>query len=86
MPLEDHYRRKMIERETNQTPVCYRHPDRERAIHEGRKLFVLTNSAGPCPKCGGVIMFVNSFGCHFCMKTTAYKNETCGCYGKREDD
>jgi 5-methylcytosine-specific restriction endonuclease McrA len=38
-------------------------PDRKKAIEEGRKIYV---SGCSCKKCGCVIKYVSSYGCHYC--------------------
>ena len=42
-----------------------RNPDRQKAVAEGRKFYV---SPTACKKCGCVIKFVSSYGCHQCNK------------------
>ena len=40
-----------------------RNQDRKKAIEEGRKFYV---SGTACKKCGCVIKYVTSYGCHYC--------------------
>ena len=44
--------------------------DRTKALEEGRKFYI---SPTPCKKCGGVIKFVSTYGCHYCVKKAGYE-------------
>ena len=44
--------------------------DRKKAIEEGRKFYI---SGTACKKCGCVIKFVSSYGCHHCLKVEGRK-------------
>lgn len=51
-------------------PASNRCEDRFRAMEEGRKFYI---SPSACKKCGCVIKFVSSYGCHFCVKKKGYE-------------
>lgn len=44
--------------------------DRILAKEEGRKFYI---SPTPCKKCGCVVKFVSSYGCHYCAKKKGYE-------------
>lgn len=53
--------------------------DRDLAKQEGRKFYV---SGTPCKKCGCVIKFVSSYGCHYCAKKKGYEKLISGALEK----
>ncbi len=54
-------------RQAHQSPnLCL---DRKLAISQGRKFYISPTS---CGECGGVVKYVSSYGCHFCVKKKGY--------------
>jgi len=56
-----------------------KNPDREKALKEGRKFYI---SGTPCKKCGCVVKFVSSWGCHYCAKKRGYEKLMSGALKK----
>lgn len=54
----------------SKNPVHNKVSDRTRALEEGRKYYISPTS---CKKCGCVIRYVKSYGCHFCIKKKGYE-------------
>lgn len=51
-------------------PASNRCNDRFKAMEERRKFYISPTS---CKKCGCVIKFVSSYGCHYCAKKAGYE-------------
>ncbi|AIX33131.1 hypothetical protein Syn7803C17_144 [Synechococcus phage ACG-2014f] len=52
---------------------------RQEAIAEGRKYYI---SATSCRKCGCIVKYVSTYGCHFCVKQSGYKKLMSGALEK----
>ena len=63
----------------SKNPVHNKVSDRTTALDEGRKYYI---SPTPCKKCGCVIKYVVSYGCHFCVKQKGYKKLMSGALKK----
>ena len=62
----------------NQYPTLS-HNRRNEAHQEGRKIYI---SGTACKKCGCVVKYVSTYGCHFCVKQKGYKKLMSGALDK----